>query len=188
MDWLKEILGDAFTDDVAGQIGAAIEKDYAPRGELEAAVAAKETAEGQLAEANTTIEGLKNLDGEAVQQVRTEWEEKYNQLKQEAAQREANLLFDGVLSEAVRQADGLSAVSIRAELGEERIAALKASKNQAEELQAAMAELKGERAFLFKTPEQAPPYAEGTGTAKMTEPLGDGTFKDAIAEALFPNS
>lgn len=185
MNWLKDILGDAFNDEIAGKITTAIEKDYAPRGELDAAVAGKEAVEAQLTEATATIEGLKGLDPEEVKRVTAEWQEKYDKLKQDSDAKIADLSFSGVLSEAVRTAKGLSAVSIRAELGDEKIAELKASKNQANDLKAALEGLKADKAFLFEAAPSAPPYAAGTGSEQMNKPAEAGTFASAVSEALF---
>ena len=186
MDW-KEILGDVYTDDIATKITTAIAAEYAPRGELEAAVAASAALEGQLKEANTAIDGFKDLDVEGMQKARDDWKQRFEQLQKDSADEKARLTFANVLDNAVRDVGGLSAVSIRAELGDERVAALMGSSNQAADIKQALDGLKADKAFLFKAEEAAavPAYAAGTGSAQVTQPSGTGGLKDSVKEALF---
>lgn len=186
MEWLKEILGDAYTDEIAQKVQAAMETEYAPRGELEAALGSKETFEKQLAEANATIEGMAGKDEEAVQKVATEWKEKYEQLQKESETQIAELRFSGVLGEAVKTAKGLSMVSIQAELGKEKMTELMASKNQAEDIKQALEGLKGEKSFLFEAEPAAPTYAAGTGSGQVLNAGGgEGGLRESVAAALF---
>jgi hypothetical protein len=195
---LKVILGDVHTNEIAEKIQAAIEQEYAPRTELEALESGKADVEAQLAEANTTIESLKGQDTEAVQKKADEWKEKFEALQAESVQKDADRQFDEEFKTAVENAKGLSLTSIRAELGDERVNALKESKNRAADLKAAVEGLKGEKAFLYTAEETPPPppYAAGTGGAATAEasggtataPEGAGGLRESIAATLFPKT
>ena len=52
IEWMKEILGDAYTEDIDNKITARLTADYAPKADLEAANTAKSEAEAALAAAN----------------------------------------------------------------------------------------------------------------------------------------
>ena len=51
IEWMKEILGDAYTEDIDNKITARLTADYAPKADLEAANTAKSEAEAALAAA-----------------------------------------------------------------------------------------------------------------------------------------
>ena len=52
IEWMKEILGDAYTEDIDNKITARLTADYVPKADLEAANTAKSEAEAALAAAN----------------------------------------------------------------------------------------------------------------------------------------
>ena len=89
-------------------------------------------------------------------------------LKQAMADKEAEhqaqldgLAFDHMLGEAIAAARGRSGKAIRALL---EVDTLKASRNQAADIKAALEELKKNSGYLFEQEEAPPPYAPGTGT------------------------
>ena len=59
LEWLKNILGDGYTEEIDKQVSDEISKAYAPRADLDSANEAKAAAEAQLADANKTIAGYK---------------------------------------------------------------------------------------------------------------------------------
>jgi hypothetical protein len=191
MEWLKNILGDGYSDEVAEKMRAAIDKDYAPRGELEAAEAAKKGAQAQLAEANTTLESLKGLDPQAAQKAADEWQVKYAALQEQSGKEIAGLKFAGVFGEAVKRCYGRSAASIRAELGEEKYQALLGGDNQLEAAIQAINTLKGaqDKTFLFDLEKAPPATAAGAGTGAVDDPPGEADeVRAAIAAKLFPKT
>ncbi len=187
MEWLKKILGDAYTDDIAAKAAAAIADGYVLRSDHDAVVAEKTGLEAQLKESNATIDSMKGQEKAEAQKTADDWQQRYDQLKSDTAAEIAGLKFAGVLGDAVRGAKGLSAVSIRAELGEEKVAALMNSKNQAEDIKQALAGLKTDKAFLFEAdaPPPAPQLPAGIGTAQVTQPLGTGGLRESVSDALF---
>ena len=59
--WLKDILGDSYTEEIDKQVSDEIGKAYAPRADLDSANEARAAAEAQLADANKTIAGYKDM-------------------------------------------------------------------------------------------------------------------------------
>lgn len=123
-----------------------------------------ETVKEQLAKANKTIEGFKALDIDGVKKAAEEWKAKAEQAEKDAAARIADMEFDGDLKDAIAATKGRNAKAIRALLD---VDALKASKNRADDIKAALEGLKKDSGYLFESEETPPPYAGGTGTQKL---------------------
>ena len=79
----------------------------------------------------------------------------------EHAEQLAGLAFDSVLKDAIAAAKGRNDKAIRALLD---VDALKASKNQAADIQTALEALKKDSGYLFESGETPPPYSALTGT------------------------
>lgn len=119
-----------------------------------------DTIKEQLGEAQKTIKGFQDQDIEGVRKSAQEWEQKYNDAITEHQKQMDDLAFDGVLKDAITAAKGRSDKAIRALLD---VDALKKSKNQAEDIKAALEGLRKESGFLFDDG-QTPPFSTGTGT------------------------
>jgi hypothetical protein len=69
------------------------------------------------------------------------------------------------VKEAITTAKGRNANAILGALGAEKLAALKASKNQSADIKAALEGLKKDSDYLFDSDQQTPPpYSPNTGT------------------------
>ena len=119
----------------------------------------------QLTDANKAIEGFKALDVDGVKKAADEWKAKYEQAEKDHAAKLADMEFDGLLSGAVSAAKGKNAKAIRALLDMD---ALKASKNQSEDIKTALEALKKDSGYLFDDEQTPPPYAAGTGKQTAT--------------------
>ena len=76
-----------------------------------------------------------------------------------------DLAFDGILKDAITAAKGKSDKAIRALLD---VDTLKASKNQANDIKAALEALQKESGYLFDDDQGVPPpYAAGTGSGNV---------------------
>lgn len=120
-----------------------------------------DTIKEQLGEAQKTINGFQDQDIEGVRKSAQEWEQKYNDAIAEHQKQMDDLAFDGVLKDAIAAAKGRSDKAIRALLD---VDALKKSKNQAEDIKAALEGLRKESGFLFDDGQTPPPFATGAGT------------------------
>lgn len=125
----------------------------------------------------TAKNGLKAFEGVDVQQLQgqiTKLQGDLTAKEQEHAAKIADMQFEGVLKDAITAAKGRNAAAIMAVLGAEQLASLKSSKNQANDIKAALEGLKKDSGYLFETEQTPPPYAPGTGTGN---PLpGNGGF------------
>ena len=181
LEWLKEILGESYTEEIDKRVSAEIGKGFVAKADFDTKNTELKTVKGQLSEANKAIEEFKNLDIDGVKKAAAEWKEKAEQAERDAAQRIADMEFDGVLKDAINAAKGRNAKAITALLD---VSALKQSKNQAEDIKTALSNLREGNSYLFeednKTP---PPYAPGTGSQSMG---GTTTGVEAAFAALNP--
>ena len=127
LEWLKNILGDGYTEEIDKQVSDEISKAYAPRADLDSANEAKAAAEAQLADANKTIAGYKDIDIDAIRQSAADWQAKAEQAQKDADARVAAVQFDARLDGAIGKRRGRSAKAIKALLDMD---ALRGSKNQ----------------------------------------------------------
>ena len=144
----KEII-DAILDENSRDIAAA-KKPFADY----------ETIKTQLDEAQKTIEGFKSQDIDSIKAAAEEWKVKYNQAIEAHQKQMDDLAFDGVLKDAITAAKGRNVTAIRALLD---IDALKTSKNQADDINTAILDLKKDSSYLFESEQLPPPYARGAG-------------------------
>ncbi len=122
-----------------------------------------ETLKTQLAEAQKTIQGFQaqGQDMESVRKSAKDWEDKYNQALENHKKEMADMAFSGALKDAIIAAKGRNVKAITALLDVE---ALKNSKNQTEDINAALEGLKKDSGYLFESEQTPPPYSAGTGS------------------------
>lgn len=121
----------------------------------------------------TAKDGLKAFEGVDVQQLQgqiTKLQGDLTAKEIEHAAKIADMQFQGVLKDAITAAKGRSAAAIIGVLGTEKLEALKGSKNQADDIKAALEGLKKDSGYLFESEQNPPPYSFGTGTG----PSGGG--------------
>ena len=84
IEWMKEILGDAYTEDIDNKITARLTADYAPKADLEAANTAKSEAEAALAAAN---DKYKDVDIDALRADAEKYKAEAAQARKDADER-----------------------------------------------------------------------------------------------------
>lgn len=170
---LKELLGDAYTEQLDTKISEAVGKGFVARSDFNELKEAKKSLEAQLAEANTAIEGFRAADKdiEAVRKEAEEYRARAAQIEKDAAAQLEAYKFDNWLDSYIAQRKGRNAAVIRTLVGEEQLEKLRASKNRDEDAKALFDALEKEHAYAFedKTP-PPPPYAAGAAQQIMTDP------------------
>lgn len=140
-EWLKELLGEAYTPQLEESLTAALAQRFVNREELDTRQARwkteLETARAQAAD----------------------WKQQAEQARKSAEEQVAAARFDAALNTAIGKAGGRSEKAIRALLDLE---GLRTSADPEGAIAAALAQLEQENGYLFGgiTP---PPYAAGTG-------------------------
>ena len=178
LEWLKEILGEQYTEEIDKKVSAEIGRGFVAKGDFNAKNDALKAAQAQLAEANQAIEGFKAMDIDGVKKAADEWKQKFEQAQKDADERIAAIQFDALLDSAITAARGRSTKAVKALLDMD---ALKASKDQKADVSAALEALKKESGYLFET-ETPPPYAAGTGTSSVGGTKEPATLAGALRE------
>lgn len=167
-DWLKTLLGDAYTEDIDKTVATEIGKRFTAKADFEAKSTELKNAKAQLAEANKTIEGLQAADKdiEAVRKEAAEYKAKAEQAEKDAAAQLDAYKFDTWFDGLVAQNHGRDGAVIRTLAGTERMDALRKSQNRDADGKALFNDLLKNSAYAFEdqTP-PPPPYAGGTGSA-----------------------
>lgn len=146
-------------------IDAILDENSRDIGEAKKPFADYDTIKQQLSEAQKTIKGFEDQDIEGARKSAKDWEEKYNAAVADHQKQMADRDFNDRLGEVIKSMNGRSVKAILGELGPEKIAALKESKNQEADIKTAMEALQKESGYLFGDDQgEPPPYAGGTGT------------------------
>ena len=124
------------------------------------------TIQGLQAQLATAQQGLAAFDGVDINDLRSQITNLTNQLSQQAAE----FTFTGVLRAAANEAGALDDDDVIALLPNR--ATLRESKNQAEDVKQAFADLKSRKPYLFQQGAPAPADS-GTGTQPGNEPQGN---------------
>ena len=133
----------------------------------------------QLSDANKTIEGFEAMDIEGIKKASDDWKAKFEQAEKDHAAKLADMEFDSLLSGAVSTAKGKNAKAIRALLD---VDALKASKNQSDDIKAALEALKKDSGYLFEDDQTPPPYAPGPGKTQVINQDTASSLAGALRE------
>lgn len=140
-----------------------------------------DTLKAQLETAQKTIQGFKDQDIEGIRKSAQDWEKKYNDAVSDHQRQMADRDFNDRFGETVKSMHGHSVKAILGELGPEKIAALKESKNQETDIKAALEGLQKDSGYLFGSEETPPAYAAGTGTgAYQGNYSSDSTLRAAM--------
>lgn len=126
-----------------------------------------DTIKAQLEAANKQIEEFQGMDIDGVKKAAEDWKKKAEQVEKDAAKRIADMEFDGALKAAITKANGRNSGAIIGAIGSEKMEALRNSKNQAEDIKAALDALQKDNAYLFGEVQAPPPYAPGAGSQNM---------------------
>lgn len=176
LDWLKEILGDSYTEEIDSKVSAEIGKGFVARSDFNEKNEEVKTLRGQL---QTAQDGLQAFDGVDVDNLKGQ----IKKLQDDMAAQADRFRFDALLDGAIRDAKGKNVKAVRALLD---VDSLKASKDQTNDIKTALAGLVESDGYLFDR-EDAGQQAtgmtistggeHGTGLSAVPEPK-------SLAEAL----
>lgn len=167
-------------DQIMTQNGADIE---AAKKELQDQVTTltteKEELQGQLNTANETLKGFKDVDVNDLREQIDKLTNDLDQAKKDADARVADLTFQQTLKDAIVAAKGRSTKAIMAELD---LDTLRSSKNQNEDIKAAIEACQKEHDFLFESSE--PIKNPVGGTDGDPAPSGDEATTAAMRAVM----
>ena len=176
LEWLKEILGDSYTEEIDKKVSAEIGKAFVAKVDFDAKNTENKTLKGQLTEANKKIQTFESMDIEAVRREAADWKQKAEQAAKDAAAQVEAVRIDAQLDSAIGKAKGRNTKAIKALLD---VDALRASKDPDKDISTALEQLAKDNDYLFDTGNPPPPYAGGTGGSPA------GGDPDAALRAAF---
>lgn len=150
-------LTDEVIESVMAMNGKAIESHKAA---ATAAQAELESIKGQLAEANTQIEGFKGMDIEGVKKAADDWKAKYEQAEQDYAAKLATMQFESELDTALAGAKVKNGKAIKALLSTDDLRDAN-GKFIPERFTDQIGKIKSEADYLFESDEKPPKLVTG---------------------------
>jgi hypothetical protein len=161
LEWLKTILGDAYTDDIDKKVSAEIGKGFVSKSDFNAANETKKTLETQVSDRDKQIEALKKVDPDKLQAeiTRLQGENKTAKEKFDADLKTARL--SAALDLGITKAKGKNATAIKSLLDPSKLT-LK-DDGAVDGLDAALDALKKSDGYLF-TVEETHPSGSGHQT------------------------
>lgn len=176
LEWLKAVLGDAYTEDIEKKVSDEIGKGFIARGDHNALIEVRKTLEGQIADRDKQLENLKKTSGDAetwktkvsdLQKENQEAKDALEALEKKHASELADRDFDALLTGELTAAKAKNATALKALLD---IDALKKSKDQTVDIKSAVEKAKTEYDYLFESDE---PHKNPVGPTRKETPPGD---------------
>lgn len=164
LEWLKTILGDAYTEDIETKVSEQIGKGFVSREDYNAQNATKKKLEADLKTANETLTQQPAVDVDGLRGEVATWKKKAEEAEAKAGSQLEAYKFDTLLDSAILGTKGRAVKPIRALLDIEQ---LRASEKPEDAVTQALAQLKHDNGYLFEDGATPPPYAAGTGTTTM---------------------
>lgn len=121
--------------------------------ELNPLKAERDSYKTQLETAQTSLKAMEGIDAAGLQTKITELKDQLKGKDTEIAQIRSDYAFDSAINEAIRKASGRNEKAIRALLD---LDTLKASKNQEQDITAALDTLKKDNDYLFQAEKKTP--------------------------------
>jgi len=162
LEWLKTILGDAYTEDIDKKVSSEIGKEFVSRTDFNAANEAKKAAESQVTDRDKQLETLKKSTGDAA-----ELQKQIDALQE--TNKQAKAQYDSDLAAAK--------LSAALDLG---ITKAVKEDGTVDGLDTALETLKGSDGYLF-TQEETKPQGNGFQTGTQTP---DAPETKAVADAF----
>lgn len=171
LEWLKTILGDAYTDDIDKKVSDEIGKGFVSRADFNAANEAKKTLEGQIAERDKQIKSFEKLAGDN-EQLKTQLSQAQEANKTAKAEYDSKLkkiMLDSRVETALLAAKAKNTKAVRALLDESKISL---DGENVLGLNEQLEALKKDASYLFgETQSQNPPPPAGGEPAKSQDDL-----------------
>lgn len=105
LEWLKDLLGDSYTEEMDKKISEQIGKDFVARSDFNATNEAKKQLEAQMKERDKQLSELKKLDAKSLQAKITELEAANAEAKKQADAAIAKLKLDYAVETALGKAN-----------------------------------------------------------------------------------
>lgn len=174
--WLKEILGDAYTDDIEKKVSDEIGKGFVSRADFNTVNESKKGLEEEIGKRDKQLETLKQLDAEGLQEKINTLQQENETTKQEYEKRITEIKFEHALSSALKGAKSKNDKAVQALLDMDALKLTESGEiiGLKEQLEA----LQKNDPYLFESDKKVPEIIGST----QGSPIGDD---DAAMRAAF---
>lgn len=168
LDWLKGILGDAYTDEVDQKVSAEIGKHFVAKTDFNTLNETKKGLEEQIADRDQQLEELKKVDASALQAEIDRLQGENKTASEKFEKQVADMKFDYALERALAGAKARNVKAVKALIDAEK---LKLDGDQITGLSEQLEQIKKDSGYLFDDAPSIPKLVDGTpGTsAKITK-------------------
>ncbi len=185
LEWLKEILGDGYSEDVDKQVSAEIGKRFVSKNDFDTKNTELKGVKAQLDDANSTIQSYKDMDIDGIKQAAADWETKYNDDTQKLKDDLAAANYGFAVKEAVsglKFSSESAKKTFVADLTEKKLTLQDGKLLGLEDFTKAYQEA-DPGAFVPEDDDHTPIFSRGTG-GSSGQGGGQMSMKDAIAAAM----
>ncbi len=166
LEWLKKILGDAYTEEIDKQVSEQIGKDFVSKSDFNAKNESHKALEKQLAERDSQLEELKKVDAGALQARITELQTANETAKADHQKEIESLKFGYALDTALTGAKVRDMVAVKAHLNTEDLKLGEDGKISG--LDSQLEKLKETNDFLFESDKPTPYFSGPTPGASLS--------------------
>ncbi len=163
MDWLKDILGEGYTEEIGKAVSSKIGKDFVSRSDFNAKNDRVKALEEQITQRDTQLEELKKVDAQGLQEQIAKLQKENENAKATYEKNLEKVQFDYTLDTALTKAKAKNTKAVKALLNMED---LKLKNGEILGLKEQLETLKGENDYLFQSEKKAPKFADATPGAK----------------------
>ncbi len=162
LEWLKTILGEAYTDDIDKKVSDEIGKNFVARADFNAKSEEVKNLNAQLGERDKQLEGLKKVDAEGLQQQIKNLQEENKRAKNTYDEQLNKIKFEHAIDAALTGAKARNTKAVSALLDRETITFKDGKLSGLDEQ---LKTLKKDNAYLFEEDKTSDPV-------KGVKPLG----------------
>lgn len=181
LEWLKKILGDAYTEDIDKQVSEQIGKGFVAKNDFHSKTEALKSAESQLSERDKQLEELKKTSGdsEALKKQIEDLQAANKDAKEKHDKEISDLKFGYALDAALAAAKVRDSLAVKAHLD---TAELKLSEDgKITGLEAQLEKLKAENDYLFENDKPAPTIGGSTPGVPGGKATNEMTYTELAA-------
>lgn len=121
MEWLKEILGDSYTDEIKKKLTDEIGKQFVSRADFNTTNETKKTLEAQIASRDKQLEELRKVDADGLQAEITRLTEENKKTQSDFDARLKEIKLETALETKLREAKAVNVRAVKALLDHEKI-------------------------------------------------------------------
>lgn len=114
LDWLKDILGDSYTEDIDKKISQKIGEGFVAKSDFNQTNETKKQLETQIADRDKQLEELKKLDAPSLQAKITQLQDENAKQKSDYEQKIADMAFSSALDNALSAAGAKNVKAVKA--------------------------------------------------------------------------